>query len=264
MKVILPFPQRRVFWAGTREDDDIELMVSCGMADAHERNILISRAPDSAGAASELTDSGGYEFWVDGDLVALSNIELTRTAAEDSIEYAISFKAWASDSGIDQDTITRLSQITANTISCIVIEDLLSDIESKKKRVRTIIGDHFFDDVSEDHPAIGHLVALEEAIQYQCSPRLFQDGYVDALPIKDKSLNGSLFAGSFLIGNEYRFCIDRGANGTGEVRLTVKGIQQTPKFKRPDYIIAENSRGVSVNLSIEDILWAAPVEVAQE
>lgn len=264
MKVILPFPQRRIFWAETREDDDKELMVSCGMADAHERNILFSRAPDSAGAASELTDSGGYELWVDGDLVALSRIELTRTGVDDSIEYAINIKAWASESGLDHDTITRLSQITANTISCIIIEDLLSDIESKKKRVRTIIGGHFLDNISDEHPAIDHLVALEEAIQYQCSSRLFQDGYVDALPIKDKALKGTLYANSFVIGKDYLFCIDRGVNGTGEVRLTVKGMQKAPKFQRPSYIVVEDSRGVSVELSIEHILWAAPVEVAQE
>lgn len=264
MKVILPFPQRRIFWAGKREDDDKELMVSCGMADAHERNILISRAADSAGSASELTDSGGYEFWVDGDLVALSSIELTRTGVDDSIEYAITFKAWASESGLDQDTITHLSQITANSISCIIIEDLLSDIEAKQKAVTTIIEDHLFNEFPDEHPAIDHVVALEEAIHLKCSSRLFQDDQVDVLPIKDKALKGALYANSFVIGQDYLFCIDRGANGTGEVRLTVKGMPKFRKFKRPSFIVVENSRGVSVELSIEDILWAAPVEVAQE
>ncbi|MCY1545851.1 hypothetical protein D9M68_818130 [compost metagenome] len=72
-------------------------------------------------------------------------------------------------------------------------------------------------------------------------------------------MKGLLRASSFLVGESYRFCIDRADKGAGEVTLTVKEIPAVRSFRQPAYIIIASLSGAEAKLWIEDVLWAEPV-----
>lgn len=270
MTTSISLPSTNVIWTGDYEQGQEDIMLTYGLSSTQQRNQLLSGDFFSAGLTKGLENHVGFEMWQNGRLIALSDIIVERTKGGDTISYSVACRGWLSAEGADAEIMDVLSEKVAKACSYAIIEDVLTQENARQYNVRTNIDNGYLNDVDDDdyddgHPAINHVVKIDETLAYYACRMIYQDAHLEPKQILSKITNeNDLAPDSFEVGCRYLFGIDRGPHGISEIILEVVNVPKFNRFVRPGFITVKNMEGVQVQLYIEHIAWVAPAgEVGQ-